>query len=441
MILNHHLTYIFVIRCQCDSTFTCLDPNDEVVTTEIDNIQVCLTSFPSNILDINFLQITQTDPTGVQSTEVVIGVDGNEMESSLVLTPGIDGQPTVILLPSSLFEGATTIAIFGSVVTDAPSEESFQLDLELQPSQEMSPYDEFSSLNLSTTKEVGGCVCVMTSSSQEIALAPPPPNLGSCPDPLLISTRSKNEVSFCYCSRLDIVNIQYMALTHENANIEVWVIQSTIVLDPSSVFLEIKGKCAFVRVQIPSIFYDGITQITEAQALSVFTLDKMSEQQYMTVTTNLVQDEEFNRLLSKDNMRHLQTPPTSCDGVITFLDINAPSPANGIQELVLNYQISKDCGYEARLFQADCTSSIPTSVDITALSVVETPNGDNTKLTFGYELVQATIEDSSIFNDVTNHIELCIAFTIKNGNDQPMYQEKRQLFIEYAAEALAEVGT
>ena len=62
-----------------------------------------------------------------------------------------------------------------------------------------------------------GCNCETTSPSPSFQLAPPPAELSDCPADTssLVSTSQKNEVTFCYCSRLEIEGIMSLALTHE----------------------------------------------------------------------------------------------------------------------------------------------------------------------------------------------------------------------------------
>ena len=108
-------------------------------------------------------------------------------------------------------------------------------------------YDAHPEFTLSTTKEVGGCNCETTSPSLSLQLSPPPPQINDCPETALISTSQQNEVTFCYCSRLDIENIMSLALTHEFGDIELYIIHLGFVLDESTTKMEIQGEliCLF----------------------------------------------------------------------------------------------------------------------------------------------------------------------------------------------------
>ena len=119
------------------------------------DIQVCLISHDQDLIDISFLQITQTDSLGVESTDVII--NGNGEAASVIISQDNGLSSGVIVLSSDIFDSeATSITLFG-MATGVLSEISFQVDLELPntDSQAMSDYDPFSEMNLSTTKEVG----------------------------------------------------------------------------------------------------------------------------------------------------------------------------------------------------------------------------------------------------------------------------------------------
>ena len=119
------------------------------------DIQVCLISHDQDLIDISFLQITQTDSLGVESTDVII--NGNGEAASVIISQDNGISSGVIVLSSDIFDSeATSITLFG-MATGVTSEISFQVDLELPntDSQAMSDYDPFSEMNLSTTKEVG----------------------------------------------------------------------------------------------------------------------------------------------------------------------------------------------------------------------------------------------------------------------------------------------
>lgn len=131
------------------------------------DIQVCLISHDQDLIDISFLQITQTDSLGVESTDVIF--DGNGEAASVIISQDNGLSSGVIVLSSDIFDSeATSITLFG-MATGVLSEISFQVDLQLPntDSQAMSDYDPFSEMNLSTTKEVGMypvkyCVMVFT---------------------------------------------------------------------------------------------------------------------------------------------------------------------------------------------------------------------------------------------------------------------------------------
>ena len=119
------------------------------------DIQVCLISHDQDLIDISFLQITQTDSLGVESTDVIF--DGNGEAASVIISQDNGLSSGVIVLSSDIFDSeATSITLFG-MATGVLSEISFQVDLQLPntDSQAMSDYDPFSEMNLSTTKEVG----------------------------------------------------------------------------------------------------------------------------------------------------------------------------------------------------------------------------------------------------------------------------------------------
>lgn len=121
------------------------------------DIQVCLISHDQDLIDISFLQITQTDSLGVESTDVIINGNGDTPAVPVIISQDNGLSSGVIVLSSDIFDSeATSITLFG-MATGVLSEISFQVDLELPntDSQAMSDYDPFSEMNLSTTKEVG----------------------------------------------------------------------------------------------------------------------------------------------------------------------------------------------------------------------------------------------------------------------------------------------
>ena len=121
------------------------------------DIQVCLISHDQDLIDISFLQITQTDSLGVESTDVIIDGNGDNTAVSVIISQDDGLSSGVIVLSSDIFDPeATAITLFG-MATGVMSEISFQVDLELPnaDSQAMSDYVPFSEMNLSTTKEVG----------------------------------------------------------------------------------------------------------------------------------------------------------------------------------------------------------------------------------------------------------------------------------------------
>ena len=119
-----HLSSIF--SCQCDSSNICIatgtNPVRPTSAIEDSQIRICLTSNDDEIQDITFLQITQTDSDGNQST--------TKPEILFSASP-IDPSLTVITLPDTDFaHGVSSATLFGQLsLKDA--EESFQLDLEL----------------------------------------------------------------------------------------------------------------------------------------------------------------------------------------------------------------------------------------------------------------------------------------------------------------------
>ena len=174
----YYLSSIF--SCQCNSSNICIATSG-TNAIEDNQIRICLTS-NELIQDITFLQITQTDADGIEST--------TEPEILFSSSPD-DPSLTVISLPNTDFVLPATV--FGVLSLNNDAEESFQLDLELssmdlnsESSSEcfyvlllclfalfasISPpffydclsatsssefYNQFPGLDLSTTKEVGG---------------------------------------------------------------------------------------------------------------------------------------------------------------------------------------------------------------------------------------------------------------------------------------------
>ena len=135
-----------------------------------------------------------------------------------------------------------------------------------------------------------------------------------------------------------------------------------------------------------------------------------------------------------------QPTPTStvgeCDGVITFIDLSAPDPGNDDQQLILNYEIGETCGYEAELFQIDCSSTI-TDVDITPSDPIEVIDNSKIQITLQYSIDKDDIESSTIWNADTSQVELCVAFTILDENGVATGTEKRQVFIDWTGEGQA----
>ena len=144
-IIYSHQSYPF--SCQCDITSTCLDANN--INEDEDEIRICVISYDEDLLEISFLQITQTDPLG---DEVTIQLD----LSSFTMFPNDDqssGGFIVLSKNDLLIPDATSINILGMALL-SDSEKLFQLDLQQQPmkvgfasSAMSSEYDE--ELNLS----------------------------------------------------------------------------------------------------------------------------------------------------------------------------------------------------------------------------------------------------------------------------------------------------
>lgn len=260
-----------IFSCQCDSSNICIATSESTSAIEDDSqIRICLTS-NELIQDITFLQITQTDADGIESI--------TEPEILFSVSPD-DPSTYFITLPNTVFVQGSSATLFGLANFDN-SEEFFSLGLSSESSSEclyalllfflclfasISPpffyldclsavasslgYDLHPEFTLSTTKEVGGCNCETTGPSPSLQLSPPPPQINDCPETALISTSQQNEVTFCYCSRLDIENIMSLALTHEFGDIELYIIHLGFVLDESTTKMEIQGNCAYVRSQV-----------------------------------------------------------------------------------------------------------------------------------------------------------------------------------------------
>ena len=119
-----HLSSIF--SCQCDSSNICIatgtNPVGPTSAIEDSQIRICLTSNDDEIQDITFLQLTQTDSDGIEST--------TKPEILFSASPD-DPSLTVITLPDTDFvQGVSSATLFGQFsLKDA--QESFQLDLEL----------------------------------------------------------------------------------------------------------------------------------------------------------------------------------------------------------------------------------------------------------------------------------------------------------------------
>ena len=146
-ICSHQSYYYSPFSCQCDITSTCLDADN--MNEDEDEIRICVISYDEDLLEISFLQITQTDPLG---DEVTLPLD----LSSFTMFPNDDqssGGFIVLSKNDLLIPDATSINILGMALL-SDSEKLFQLDLQQQPmkvgfasSAMSSEYDE--ELNLS----------------------------------------------------------------------------------------------------------------------------------------------------------------------------------------------------------------------------------------------------------------------------------------------------
>ena len=149
-ICSHQPCYYYPFSCQCDLTSTCLDANN--INEDEDEIRFCVISYDEDLLEISFLQMTQTDPLG---DEVTLPLD----ISSFTMFPNnyqSSGGFIVLSKNDLLIPDATSINILGMALL-SDSEELFQLDLQQQPmkvgftsSAMSSEYDEELNLSVST---------------------------------------------------------------------------------------------------------------------------------------------------------------------------------------------------------------------------------------------------------------------------------------------------
>ena len=112
--------------------------------------------------------------------------------------PFLNSTFTLTLQIRSLSDLDESVTGFG-VVEFEDREESFTIELVV--GEQAAPDDSFaeSTLNLSNTKEVGGCNCQVTSPSPSLALAPPPP-LEYCPVSVALYVLMYHCTIACACS-------------------------------------------------------------------------------------------------------------------------------------------------------------------------------------------------------------------------------------------------
>lgn len=85
-----------------------------------------------------------------------------------------------------------------------------------------------------------------------------------------MSTVRNNEITLCIYTRLRILSLQDLSLTHQyGAGSEVRVIALGQTLDTETTYVKFEDFHGYVRIQLPAYFYDNIVQITDAQALGV----------------------------------------------------------------------------------------------------------------------------------------------------------------------------
>ena len=92
--------------CQCDSSNVCLETGtsnpSEVPSSE--DVRICLlSSGMSDILDLDFFQLTLTDPLGDESTIPII-VEGISINPAASFEISEDGQSAVIIISNDLFD-------------------------------------------------------------------------------------------------------------------------------------------------------------------------------------------------------------------------------------------------------------------------------------------------------------------------------------------------
>ena len=77
------------------------------------DIQVCLISHDQDLIDISFLQITQTDSLGVESTDVIFDGNGDTPAVPVIISQDNGLSSGVIVLSSDIFDSeATSITLF-----------------------------------------------------------------------------------------------------------------------------------------------------------------------------------------------------------------------------------------------------------------------------------------------------------------------------------------
>ena len=125
----------------------------------------------------------------------------------------------------------------------------------------------------------------------------------------------------------------------------------------------------------------------------------------------------------------------ACDGVITFIDLDASVNEDGNQDLVVRYEIGDTCGYEVDLLAGDCETET-SGVDITPSDPVEVEDGNKTELTFVYSIDGDDVEESNLWNAGSEQVEVCVSFTLLNENGGPMSTENRKVGLQKVVETV-----
>ena len=91
----------------------------------------------------------------------------------------------------------------------------------------------------------------------------------------------------CLFSRLDIVNIQFLSIKHEQGGSVAIAANEQAALNPENYRAKLMGKQGQLGMRLPPHFFNGITGETKGKALAVLTLDrkcKMSNGSNITET-------------------------------------------------------------------------------------------------------------------------------------------------------------